>query len=623
MKKIIELLAPAKNCETGIAAINHGADAVYIGAPAFGARAAAANSLGDIARLVEYAHQFHARVYVALNTMLFDHEIDEAEKLCHQLYEIGADALIIQDLGLLQCNLPPIPLHASTQLNNRTLEKVQFLESAGFSQVVLARELSLAQIENICKNTSVAIECFVHGALCVCYSGQCYMSAFAQGRSGNRGVCSQMCRHKYTVEGLGEPFEAYALSPMDFHVGHKIAKLMAAGVSSFKIEGRLKDSAYVKNITAYFRRLIDKEIARNSCYTRASHGVETFLFTPDIHKTFARSFTDYYIEKQRNNIADFETPKARGELLGKGTVSEGKKLRVETAEQCANGDGLCFINAQGELQGVRVNSVKNNEIELSQNIHIPKNTTIWRNHSAEFHKELERSNNCRNIVINTIFQEIETGYAITLYDNYGNSATTEQHCEKQLAKQPEKAAETIRTQLRKSGDTIFTTQNVTIEWQHPLFVPIAELNELRRKTLEKLKTARLSAFPPPSLVGRAGEGLSGERLFYPAPHDTRLNCANKKAQEFFRNHGIENPAPAFELEQNTAIPLMTTKYCLRFQTNNCPKINAEIAQASNVFIADNKQRFRIVFDCGKCEMNIFAGSICDNSISDKPISVFR
>ena len=616
MSKIIELLSPAKNYECGIAAIDHGADAVYVGAPAFGARAAAANSLADIARLIDYAHQFHARVYVALNTILFDHEIAEAEKLCWQLHEIGADALIIQDLGLLQCNLPPVPLHASTQLNNRTVEKVQFLESVGFSQVVLARELSLAHIQNIAHNTSVALECFVHGALCVCYSGQCNMSAYAQGRSGNRGVCSQMCRHKYTVEGLGKPFEAYALSPMDFHLGHKIPELMAAGVSSFKIEGRLKDSSYVKNITAYFRQLIDKEIERNPHYTRASQGVENFSFTPDIHKTFARSFTDYYIDKQQNKIADFETPKARGELLGRVTCSEGRKLCIETTEIFANGDGLCFINAQGELEGVRVNSVKNSEIELSQAVHIPKGTTMWRNHSAEFHKELERSNNCRKIAINAVFQEIETGYAISLCDTYGNSATTEQHCEKQPARQPEKAAETIRTQLRKSGDTIFSTQKVTIEWQQPLFVPIAELNELRRKTLEKLRNVRLSAFPAltnpsPTLPSREGvapslEGRAGEGLFY----------ANKKAQQFFKNHGIENPAPAFELEPNTAIPLMTTKYCLRFQTDNCPLTNigdsclrrndVNTVKASDVYIADNKHRFRISFDCNKCEMNIFS-----------------
>lgn len=607
-KKYIELLSPAKNYECGVAALNHGADAVYIGASTFGARAAAANSLADIARLIDYAHQFHARVYVALNTILFDHEIEDAVKLCWQLYRIGADALIIQDLGLLQCSLPPIPLHASTQLNNRTVEKVQFLECVGFSQVVLARELSLSQIKNISEKTNVSLECFVHGALCVCYSGQCYMSAFAQGRSGNRGVCSQMCRHKYVVEGLGKPFEAYALSPMDFHAGHKIAELMAAGVSSFKIEGRLKDISYVKNSTAYFRQLIDAEIERSDCYKRASHGTETFSFTPNIHKTFARSFTDYYIDKKRNKITDLETPKARGELLGRVLFSEGRKLRIETPEPISNGDGLCFINTQGELEGLRVNSIKNGEIELLHNTHIPVGSTIWRNYSTEFHKQLAQSGDCRKITVNAVFCETATGYLFTVNDNYGNSATIEQTCEKQIARNSEKATETIRTQLCKSGDTIFAILNADIEWQQPLFVPIAALNELRRMALAKLLEVRIQAFPSPSLTERGGEGI------YPAsePCDTRLNCANAKAQEFFKNHGIENPPPAFELEQNTAIPLMTTKYCLRFQTGNCPHIHIgdfnlhRNDAASDVFISDKKQRFRISFDCQKCEMNVYS-----------------
>ncbi len=602
MSKKIELLSPAKNYECGVAALQHGADAVYIGAPAFGARAAAANSINDIARLIDYAHQFHARVYVALNTILFDHEIAEAEKLCWQLQEINADALIIQDLGLLQCNLPPIPLHASTQLNNRTAEKVQFLESVGFSQVVLARELSLAQIEKIHSKTSVALEYFVHGALCVCYNGQCYMSAFASGRSGNRGVCSQMCRHKYKVEGLGKAFEAYALSPMDLHLGHKIPELMAIGVSSFKIEGRLKDISYVKNLTAYFRQLIDAEIARSDCYERASQGVETFSFTPNIHKTFARNFTDYYIEKKQNKIADFETPKARGEFLGQVSFSNGRKLQIHTDKKFTNGDGLCFIDMQGELQGVRVNSVKNGDVELLQNTHIPIGAEIWRNHSVEFHKQLEQSNNCRKIEVFAMFRETDCGYSITLNDNYENNATIEKHCEKQTAKNPEKAAATICTQLRKTGDTIFTIHNVAIEWKQALFIPIAELNELRRTALEKLQNVRLQNH------NIAKRGNSTHLLPYPKTEfcDTRLNCANAKAQKFFKIHGIENPLPAFELEQNLNTPLMTTKYCLRFQTDNCPQTSKEITKANDVYISDNKHRFRVSFDCKNCEMNIYA-----------------
>lgn len=601
-KTKIELLAPAKNYECGVAAINHGADAVYIGAPEFGARAAAGNSLNDIAQLINYAHQFHARVYVALNVILFDHEINDAARLCWQLYEIGADALIIQDLGLLQCSLPPIALHASTQLNNRTVEKVQFLEQVGFSQVVLARELSLSQIQNIRKNTSVSLECFVHGALCVCYSGQCYMSEFAQSRSGNRGVCSQMCRHKYTVEGLGKNFDAFALSPKDFHAGAQIAELMAAGVTSFKIEGRLKDISYVKNITALFRQLIDAEIARSNCYERTSHGNETFAFTPNMNKTFARSFTNYYLTHKRNSIADFETPKARGEFLGEVIFSEGKKLRIQSSEVLSNGDGLCFINAQGELEGVRINSVNNADIELSLNVQIPVGTRIWRNHSIDFHKQLAQSNNCRKITVKALFKELKNGYSFTLTDNYGNSACCEQVCEKQLARQVEKAEESIRTQLCKSGNTIFAIANVTIDWQQALFIPIAELNELRRATLEKLLAVRQKAYLSPRCATKNAEAE------YPQneARDSRLNCANAKAREFFENHGVANPAPAFELEPNTAIPLMTTKYCLRYQCNACPQGNPSVLRANDVHISDHSHRFRVSFDCARCEMNIYA-----------------
>ena len=265
----IELLSPAKNLQVGIAAINHGADAVYIGGPAFGARSAATNSLDDISELIQYAHQFKVKVYVAFNTLLYSNELERAVEIAHKLYDIHADALIIQDLGLLECNLPPIALHASTQLNNRTPEKVVFLEKNGFSQVVLARELNLTQIKAIAEKTTVPLEFFIHGALCVCYSGQCYMSEYATGRSGNRGECAQMCRHKYTLQGLGEPREGYFLSTKDLCLEHRLEDLISAGISSFKIEGRLKDENYVKNVTAFYRKKLDGIIAKHADLQRS------------------------------------------------------------------------------------------------------------------------------------------------------------------------------------------------------------------------------------------------------------------------------------------------------------------------------------------------------------------
>jgi len=352
----IELLAPAKNAEVGIAAINHGADAVYIGAPKFGARQAVGNSLDDIATLVTYAHRFYARVYVALNTILSDDELSEARSLIYKLYDIGVDALIIQDMGLLELDLPPIPLHASTQCDNRSVDKVKFLEQCGFEQVVLARELSLQQIREIGEKTSVALECFVHGALCVSYSGQCYLSQALRERSANRGACAQMCRLPYTLlDGDEEVLSRnqHLLSLKDFDASAHLLELMEAGVSSFKIEGRLKEANYVKNITAYYRQKIDQLIAGTDC-RRASSGVTRFFFEPNPQKTFYRGATDYFLRTRTTNITSFETPKSLGEPVG--TVREvwRNAFSVNSDKEFANGDGLCCVNTHGDFVGFRV-----------------------------------------------------------------------------------------------------------------------------------------------------------------------------------------------------------------------------------------------------------------------------
>ena len=379
----LELLSPAKDMQVGIAAINHGADAVYIGAPAFGARAAAANSLEDISELIQYAHQFNAKIYVALNTILYDNEIERAVEIAHKLYNIHADALIIQDLGLLECNLPPIPVHASTQLNNRTPEKVDFLEKVGFSQVVLARELNLKQIKEIADKTTVPLEFFIHGALCVCYSGQCYMSEYTTGRSGNRGECSQMCRHKYTLQGLGESREGYFLSTKDLSLGNRLEDLILAGISSFKIEGRLKDEDYVKNVTAYFHAKLNDFIAKHTDFQRSSKGICSPTFTPDINKTFTRGYTEYYIDKQKNKIANIRSPKSQGEYIG--TVeSQGKNgLQIRTNIPLHNGDGLCFYDKNNELTGIQVNAVNGKTITLNKQVQILVGPEIWRNSDFE------------------------------------------------------------------------------------------------------------------------------------------------------------------------------------------------------------------------------------------------
>lgn len=600
----VELLSPAKNVNCGIAAIDHGADAVYIGAPAFGARSAAANSIDDIAKLVEYAHAYFAKVYVALNTILFNHEIDKAVEIAHLVYNAGADALIIQDMGLLECNLPPIALHASTQMHTTTVEKVSFLEHVGFSQVVLARELSLEQIQTIRKNTQVPLEVFIHGALCICYSGQCYMSAYATGRSGNRGECSQMCRHLYSIEGLPteKNTQAFYLSPKDLSLQHHIGALIDAGVHSFKIEGRLKDEIYVKNCTAFYRKIIDYEISQRTHIQKSSHGAQTFTFTPDINKTFSRQFTDYYIQKKQNTIANFDTPKSQGEYIGRISKIEGKKICIETNVALRNGDGLCFFNSAGELSGVRVNSVTDNYIELTENVNVPIGTRIWRNLSVQFEKQVEQSNHCRYIEASIQFQENQQGYTVFITDEYGYEAFVERIIVKYPAVQVEKMKKSIQQQLSKTGQSNFKITHVSIDWHTPFFIQIAELNEARRLLIQQLQTVRLEAYV------RIEKTIIPNAISFPlnVPIDARLNVSNVYAQAFYKRHGIHITPQAFELQKDNSIPLMTTKYCIRFETGNCPKQNNNIIAAEPIHLKDNKHRYRVEFNCKRCEMLIFS-----------------
>ncbi len=388
----IELLAPAKNLVCGISAINHGADAVYIGGPQFGARAAACNSLVDIEKLVAHAHQFGAKVYVALNTVFDDRELELAVQLCHQLYGIGVDALIIQDVGLLESDLPPISLHSSTQMNNRTVDKVRFLEKVGFQQVVLARELSLSQIKEIRAATSVPLEFFIHGALCVSYSGQCYISEVMAGRSANRGECAQFCRHKFTLkDGQGKILakDRYLLSLKDLNLSAHLGALIDAGISSFKIEGRLKDENYVKNVTAYYRQALDKIIDEDGGLQRSSSGRCSFGFIPDPSKSFNRGQTDYFLTDQRNRPGAIESPKSTGQRLGKVEHAEKRFFVLETGEEINNGDGLCFFDPEKGLVGIKVNRVENGKIYPKDPVVLPIGLTVYRNSDTAFNKMLD------------------------------------------------------------------------------------------------------------------------------------------------------------------------------------------------------------------------------------------
>jgi putative protease len=607
-QKKIELLAPAKNTRCGIAAINHGADAVYIGGPLFGARAAATNSLADIEQLVAYAHQFRAKVYVALNTLLNDEELDQAVALCHQLYGLGADALIIQDVGLLESDLPPIPLHSSTQMNNRTVEKVHFLENVGFTQVVLARELRLAQIKNIRAATSVPLEFFVHGALCVAYSGQCYISEVMAGRSANRGECAQFCRHKFDLlDNKGRVLEKgrFLLSLKDLDLSDHLGSLIEAGIRSFKIEGRLKDEHYVKNVTATYRLALDTIIDARNDLVRASSGRCQFGFTPDPSKSFSRGRTDYFLNKQRNVVGEPRTPKSIGKQIGRVSKVEAKCFTLDGEEVVHNGDGLCFFHQHKGLVGVKVNRVEGRDIypkDGSAQLNLSVGTEIFRNADIYFNKLLEQSELCRKIAVQMTLKELAEGLQLHITDEDGLVSVTTLIVEKENAEKVGAIEPLAVKQLKKSGGTIFSVGDVSLEISRDLFFPSAVFNALRRKAFANHLSMRLTSYTVDPHSRRNNE--------YPWPAatvDHSDNITNKKAEEFYRRHGVQHvEAKVLRAADAKACALMTTKYCIKAQLGMCPKVQnmQGKALAEPLTIADNTGNYALGFDCDKCEMTV-------------------
>jgi putative protease len=605
VKRSLELLAPAKNLSCGIAAIDHGADAVYIGGPQFGARVAAANSLADIEKLVTVAHQFRARVYVALNTIFDDRELSQAASLAWQLREIGVDALIIQDMGLLECQLPPIPLHASTQLNNRTVEKVQFLEKTGFKQVVLARELSLAQIRKIRAATTATLEFFVHGALCVSYSGQCYISEVMVGRSANRGECAQFCRHQYTLRnGRGEILlrDRHLLSLKDLDLSAHLGELIAAGIDSFKIEGRLKDEAYVKNVTAFYRQALDKLIDADTRLSRASSGRCRFSFIPDTSKSFNRGKTEYFLLKKRNTPGALESPKSTGQALGP-VVHTGKGYFIlETKETVNNGDGLCFLSPEGRLIGLKVNRVENGRFHPKDPVVLPLGTLVHRNADTAFAKQLERSVHCRTLSVWIALTETADGLLMTVCDEDGVVSKTFLKAEKESARQTGAIEAMAEKQLKKSGGTLFLVVAVEVDLQPGSFYPAAVFNELRRKGLAEHLGKRLQGY-----VAEQAELILNDHP-WPADEVSYLdNIANRKALVFYMRHGVKRGHQSGLKAKDVAdCALMTCKYCIRAQLRMCPKTAdgkvTEIVEPLVLF--DNTGEYQLGFDCDGCEMTI-------------------
>lgn len=603
----IELLAPAKNLECGIEAINHGADAVYIGAPRFGARAAAGNSLADIEALVQYAHLYNVRIYVTVNTILRDDELKETEAMIWDLYRVGVDALIVQDMGLTQLNLPPIPLHASTQMDNRTVEKVRFLADAGFRQVVLARELSVNEISRMhaaCPDT--LLEVFIHGALCVSYSGQCYVSEACFGRSANRGECAQFCRLQFDMtDADGKVIEKgkHLLSLKDMNQSDNLEELLDAGASSLKIEGRLKDVSYVKNVTAYYRQKLDALFKRRKEYVRASSGSVKLAFRPQLDKSFSRGFTDYFAHGRNPGIFSFNTPKSLGEEVGTVKEIRGNYLTVAGVKAFSNGDGLCYIDAQGRLQGFRVNRVENNKLFPQEMPRIKPKTVLYRNFDQEFDRIMQKKSAERKLAVDVSLAENNFGFTLTMCDEDGNSVSMALSKNKELARTPQH--DNLINQLGKLGNTPFVPRNIEVDLSENWFIPSSELAELRRATVEKLLALRRINYH------RELWRMPETEHPYPQKELTYLgNVMNKEAAAFYQKHGVERIAPAFEVEHPEGAALMFCKHCLRYSMGWCPvhhKVKSPYREPYYLVSGDGK-KFRLQFDCKNCQMKVYSES---------------
>ena len=599
--RYVELLSPAKDLACGIEAVNHGADAVYIGAPKFGARSAAGNSIADIEQLCTHAHLYRSRIYVALNTLLKDNELEEARRMAWSLYEAGVDALIVQDMALLEMDLPPIPLHASTQMDNRTVEKVRFLEQAGFSQVVLPREFTLEEIRNIAQQTHVALEVFIHGALCVSYSGQCYLSAALSGRSANRGECAQYCRLPYAMvdaDGREIAQGKHLLSLRDLNQSAHLAELIDAGVTSFKIEGRLKEVSYVKNITAYYRQLLDK-ILEEKAIRRASDGTCRFTFTPQPEKSFNRGFTSFFLHGRQRQITAFDTPKSQGEYVGQVKEMKGNSFTLAGTSVLNNGDGLSFFNARGELEGFRVNRVETNRIYPQEMPALRPKMKLYRNFDQAFEKKLAKPSAERRIAVDIIFSDHAFGFTLEMTDESGARVAIARPFQKELAQKPQ--TENIRTQLAKLGNTPFDPREIRIELSLDFFVPSSLIAEMRREAVERLLSLRKINYR------REVRKKTETEALYPLKKLTYLgNVLNEKAKAFYQKHGVQAIEYAYEREKNPGVPLMFTKHCLRYSFGWCPRFQKGKSSFREPYYLVWKQvKLRLDFDCKHCQMLVY------------------
>jgi putative protease len=608
MKKKVEILAPAKNLLQGMAAINAGADAVYIGAHLFGARSNATNSVGDIAELVQYAHLFKAKVFVVVNTILYDNEIEACQKLIHELYHIGVDALIVQDMAIMEMDLPPIVIHASTQANNRTPEHVKFLADAGMKRAVLARELNLDQIRAIHSATDIELEFFVSGALCVSFSGNCYMSVANGERSANRGSCAQNCRLPYNlIDGNGTTLltESHLLSIKDLDLSNQLPQLIEAGITSFKIEGRLKDLVYVKNNASHLRKRLDAFLEGNEHFEKASSGRTFYNFDSQMDKSFNRGYTDYFVNQRKSKIGSWETPKSQGEYIGKLLGTEVNGYRIENSELLNNGDGLYFVNEEGHADGDRVNIIINGLVIPNNFRVLPIGTEIYRNHDAAFTKLVEREDAViRKIGVNLQFTETTEGFLLTAIDEDGHTSQIELKTAKELTKNGESIEENIAKNLAKTGNTPFIVDELNIKFSQAWFLPISKVNEVRREVLEQLMDVRVKEYHrEESQIVKTDHPYPEENL------DFTYNVSNKMARQFYHRHGVKEIEKAFELQWDPGKSrVMTTKYCVKYELGKCPIYQRDTMGEKvkePLVLKQGEIEYKLKFNCKPCEMEIW------------------
>ena len=608
MKKKIEILAPAKDLIHGMAAINSGADAVYIGAPQFGARSNATNSIEDVAALVQYAHLYHAQVFVVINTILYDNELETCRKMIWELYHIGVDALIVQDMAIMEMDLPPIVLHASTQANNRDADNIKFLKDAGMKRVVLARELNLHQIKEISEASDVELEFFVTGALCVSFSGNCYMSVANGERSANRGSCAQNCRLPYNlIDGHGDTLikNSHLLSIKDFDVSDQIPNLIEAGICSFKIEGRLKDIVYVKNNVSFLRQKLDAFLEENDNYTKASSGSCTYTFDSALNRTFNRGYTDYFVNERHQSIGSWESPKSKGQYIGKLIKTIGGAYEIENGELLNNGDGLCYINENNEADGIYVNKVENGLAYPNVLKELKVGTFIYRNNDAAFIKIVEREDSAvRKISTTLLLTENENGFELIATDEDGYVSTVHLAHAKEQTKNNLSIEDNIKTQLAKTGFTPYTANEINVMFTQNWFLPISKINEMRRTVYEQLSAIRLANYK------REEHQIVKTNHPFPVNQlDFTYNVSNKMARKFYERHGVTEIEKAFELQWDPGKSrVMTTKYCIKYELEKCPKYHKDTMETKlkePLVLKQGELEYKLKFNCKPCEMEIW------------------